>query len=158
MKTLLCLLQLTAMAHATTLIGASGDAVYRVDAKTAAISPLSDPSGATELIALTTDPRSGAVYGIDYAEPLSLVQLDADGFVASSVPITYLDFSGLLSFPSEWALSITVYVEGGSTTVIPTPGVDQDAVTPVMLVDRNTELNIDEVLALEPVQDLCGVL
>jgi hypothetical protein len=75
-----------------------------------------------------------------------------------TIPITYLDFSGLLEFPSDWALSITVYVEGGSTTVIPTPGVDQDVVTPIMLVDRNADVNIDSVLSLGPVKDLCGVL
>ena len=70
-------------------------------------------------------------------------------------PFTYNDWSGVLTYPSDWALSLTIYVEGGSTGVIPTPGVDYNTFTPVTLVSRNTDLIIDQVLSLEPVADLC---
>ena len=74
-----------------------------------------------------------------------------------TIPITYFTFSGGVTFPSdEWALSVTVYVEGGSTSVIPTPGVDYELATPVSLIDRNLDINIDEVLTLKPVGNPCG--
>ena len=74
------------------------------------------------------------------------------------IPFTYQTFpgGGTLTFPSEWALSITVYVEGGSDGVTPTPGVDYNTITPVMLVSRNTDIVIDEVLPLGLVADLCN--
>jgi hypothetical protein len=70
--------------------------------------------------------------------------------------VTYLDFSGTLQFPSEVALSLTVYVEGGSTSVIPTPGVDHDASTQLSLVSKETDVVVSDVLTLLPIPDLCG--
>ena len=73
-----------------------------------------------------------------------------------TLPITYLDFSGQLQFPSEVALSITIYVEGGSPTVIPDPGVDHDAANLVTLISRETDLIVSDVMTLTPVPNLCG--
>jgi hypothetical protein len=50
----------------------------------------------------------------------------------------------------------TNYVEGGSTSVIPTPGIDYDLYTPISLISREAELNVSDVLTLTPVADLCG--
>ncbi len=72
------------------------------------------------------------------------------------MPVTYLDFSGTLQFPSEVALSLTVYVEGGSTSVIPTPGVDHDVSTLLSLVSKETDVVVSDVLTLLPIPDLCG--
>ncbi len=74
------------------------------------------------------------------------------------IPFTYQTFpgGGTLTFPSEWALSITIYVEGGSDGVTPTPGVDYNTITPVMLVSRNTDIVVEEVLTLGHVADLCN--
>ncbi|MEC9375371.1 MAG: hypothetical protein VYA80_03250 [Pseudomonadota bacterium] len=74
------------------------------------------------------------------------------------IPITYFTFSGDVEFPSDWALSITVYVEGGNDSTIPSPGVDHDAIIPFSIIDRTTPQVIDEPLALQPVGDLCGIL
>ena len=75
-----------------------------------------------------------------------------------SIPFTYQTFpgGGTLTFPSEWALTITIYVEGGSDGVTPTPGVDYNTIAPVMLVSRNTDIVVDEVLPLGLVADLCN--
>lgn len=71
--------------------------------------------------------------------------------------VTYLDFSGALQFPTDYyALSLTVYVEGGSSSVIPTPGVDYEASAPISLVDKNLPVVMPEPLTLEPVKDLCS--
>ncbi len=71
--------------------------------------------------------------------------------------VTYLDFSGALQFPSDaYALSLTVYVEGGSTSVIPTPGVDYEASTPISLVGKNLPVVMPEPMTLAPVPNLCG--
>jgi poly(3-hydroxybutyrate) depolymerase len=71
-------------------------------------------------------------------------------------PITYFVFGGDVTFPSDWALSITVYVEGGSTSVIPTPGVDYDLSYPLTVTQRDLDVIIPEILTLEPIADLCG--
>jgi poly(3-hydroxybutyrate) depolymerase len=71
-------------------------------------------------------------------------------------PITYLDFSGALVFPSEVTLGITIYVEGGSTAVIPSPGIDYDLSVPLALVSRDQDVIISDVATLSPVPDLCG--
>ena len=74
-----------------------------------------------------------------------------------TIPVTYLDFSGTLQFPSDqFALSLTVYVEGGSTGAIPTPGVDHDAAAPISLVAKNLDVEMSEVLTLAPIPNLCG--
>jgi predicted esterase len=74
-----------------------------------------------------------------------------------TIPVTYLDFSRILQFPSdEFALSLTVYVEGGSTSVIPTPFVDYDAAAPISLVAKNSDVVMPEVLTLAPIPNLCG--
>ncbi|MGI9308897.1 MAG: alpha/beta hydrolase family esterase [Gammaproteobacteria bacterium] len=72
------------------------------------------------------------------------------------IPITYFVFGGDVTFPSDWALSITVYVEGGSDGVIPTPDVDYDLSYPLTVTARETPVVIPEVLTLVPVPDLCG--
>jgi predicted esterase len=71
-------------------------------------------------------------------------------------PITYLDFSGALVFPSEVTFGITIYVEGGSPGVIPSPGVDYDLSVPLSLVTREQDVIISDVATLSPVPDLCG--
>jgi len=71
-------------------------------------------------------------------------------------PITYFVFGGDVTFPSDWALSITVYVEGGSDSVIPTPFVDYDLSYPLTVTDRNLPVVIPEVVTLAPIPDLCG--
>ena len=43
-------------------------------------------------------------------------------------------------FPSEVALSITLYVEGGSTAVIPSPGVDHDVSIPLSLIAQDQDV------------------
>ena len=89
----------------------------------------------------------------------------ADGLVIAgqvseviTVPFTYLTFpgGGTLTFPSEWALSITIYVEGGSDGAQPFVGVDYNTIAPVSLVSQNTDIVVDEVLTLVPVADLCN--
>lgn len=72
------------------------------------------------------------------------------------IPVTYFSFIDQPAFPSEWALNITIYVEGGSTSVIPTPGIDYDLYTPISLISREAELNVSDVLTPSPVADLCG--
>jgi poly(3-hydroxybutyrate) depolymerase len=74
-----------------------------------------------------------------------------------TIPISYFTFSGAVEFPSDWALSITVYVEGGSDGQIPSPGVDFDAIVPVSLLNNTDPLVIPEPLLLEPVGDLCNL-
>jgi hypothetical protein len=74
-----------------------------------------------------------------------------------TVPITYNFFGAEDQFPSEWALNVFIFVEGGSTP-IPTPGVDYDAITPVSLVSRTTPIVVSEVLTPEPGGDPCGTL
>ncbi len=71
-----------------------------------------------------------------------------------TIPITYFAFNEI-PFPSEWALQITIYVEGGSRP-IPVEGVDQKVVTPLTVSDRTTPVIIPDVLVLEPSEDLCG--
>jgi poly(3-hydroxybutyrate) depolymerase len=97
------------------------------------------------------------------APTIILGQFSVDGLIIPgqmseiTFPITYLDFSGQLQFPSnEYALSITVYVEGGSEGAIPTPGVDYDAETSIALVAEDQDLIIPEPLTLAPVPNLCG--
>ncbi len=89
----------------------------------------------------------------------------ADGLVIAGqvsevirVPFTYLTFpgGGTLTFPSEWALSITIYVEGGSDGAQPFVGIDYNTIAPVSLVSQNTDIVVDEVLTLVPVADLCA--
>lgn len=75
---------------------------------------------------------------------------------AITIPVTYFPF-GEPSFPSEWALSVTVYVEGGATGVIPSPGIDHDAITLISLVGKNSPVVVSDVMTLEPVEDLCGI-
>jgi hypothetical protein len=74
-----------------------------------------------------------------------------------TIRVTYLDFTGALQFPTDaYALSLTVYVEGGSTSVIPTPGVDYEASAPIALVGKNLPVVMPEPLTLAPVPNLCG--
>ncbi len=74
-----------------------------------------------------------------------------------TVPITYFTFSGpALEFPSEHALAVAVYVEGGSQATIPTPGVDHEAAIAITLVQRDLDIILDQPLVLEPVIDVCG--
>lgn len=73
-----------------------------------------------------------------------------------TIPITYFSFSGGITFPSEWALTITLYVEGGSAGTIPTPGIDYDVIVPVSLISQNSDVVVSEVLTPVPAADLCG--
>ncbi len=78
-----------------------------------------------------------------------------------TIPITYFTFSGAVEYPSDWALSITIYVEGGADGTIPSPFVDHDAVVPFTVLDpiANPIVDIsDTPLVLKPVGDLCGIL
>jgi len=72
-----------------------------------------------------------------------------------TVPITYVLIPLVYSVPSDWAFSITVYVEGGSKP-IPAPGLDHDALVPVTITDKFTPLVIDQPIVVTPVADLCG--
>lgn len=74
-----------------------------------------------------------------------------------TIPITFGFGSGGLTFPSDWAVSITIYVEGGSTGPIPTPGIDYSAITPITLVSRSAPIVVSEVLVLEPGGNPCGI-
>ena len=71
-----------------------------------------------------------------------------------TIPITYT-FFGEETYPADWALSITIYVEGGSVASIPAPGVDYNSLTPITLVSRNAPVVIPDVISLVPVVDLC---
>jgi polyhydroxybutyrate depolymerase len=71
-------------------------------------------------------------------------------------PITYLDFSGKLVFPADWALNVTIYVEGGSASTIPTPGVDYAGNILVSLSAKNADVFIDDPIPLTPGNDPCG--
>lgn len=79
------------------LVSAGGDATYLDDAATGDVTVLANPAGATtatpEIVALATDPRTDAVYGIDLGDFLSsrvsLLELDSTGHVIASQPITY---------------------------------------------------------------------
>lgn len=73
-----------------------------------------------------------------------------------TIPVTYFPV-GKVTFPSDWALSVTVYVEGGATGVIPSPGIDHDANILISLVDQNAPVVVGDVMTLEPVKDLCGI-
>lgn len=72
-----------------------------------------------------------------------------------TVPISYALIPIVYSVPSDWALSITVYVEGGSRP-IPAPGVDHDALVPVTIVDKFAPLVVDTPVMVVPVEPLCG--
>ena len=73
-----------------------------------------------------------------------------------TIPVTYFPF-GKITFPSDWLLTVTVYVEGGATGVIPSPGIDHDANILISLVDQNAPVVVGDVMTLEPVADLCGI-
>lgn len=68
----------------------------------------------------------------------------------NAVPITFSVFGGELDLTKEYVLQISIYVEGGSRP-IPTPGVDHKVLLPIMFVDKNTPVIIDEVLEVTPV-------
>ncbi|MDP7042388.1 MAG: hypothetical protein QGF91_07075, partial [Gammaproteobacteria bacterium] len=65
-------------------------------------------------------------------------------------------FSGKLVFPADWALNVTIYVEGGSTGTIPTPGVDYAGNVLVSLTAKNADVLIPEPIPLVPGGDPCG--
>jgi polyhydroxybutyrate depolymerase len=73
-----------------------------------------------------------------------------------TIDVAYFDFTGGLVFPSTWTLSIVIYVEGGSTGVIPTPFVDHEMKVLLTLVDKNTPVVIPDIQALTPIPNLCG--
>jgi hypothetical protein len=73
-----------------------------------------------------------------------------------TIPVTYFPF-GKITFPSDWLFTVTVYVEGGATGVIPSPGIDHDASALISLVDQNTPVVVGDVMTVVPVQDLCGI-
>ncbi len=93
---------------------------------------------------------------LNFPYPVSGVLVPGEVSDQLAVPVTYFSFTGQPTFPSDWTLSVTVYVEGGSDQVIPTPGVDYETKTPITLVSRETELVVPEVLQFQPVEDLCG--
>jgi polyhydroxybutyrate depolymerase len=72
-----------------------------------------------------------------------------------TVPIRWGLIDLLYPSPSDWALSITVYVEGGSWP-IPSPGVDHDAYIPVTVLGKNIPLDIGEPIEVTPVGNPCG--
>ncbi len=72
-----------------------------------------------------------------------------------TVPISYPLIPIIYSVPSDWAFSLTIYVEGGSRP-IPAPGVDHDALVPVTITDKFAPLVIDDLIAVVPVVPLCG--
>lgn len=108
------------------------------------ISWLESPTCSAPNVVLGTFPVDGLVIPGELSEPIT-------------VRITYLDFGGQLQFPSdEYALSITIYVEGGSDGVIPTPGVDHDGAAAIALVAKDQNILMPEPLTLGPVPNLCG--
>ena len=59
--------------------------------------------------------------------------------------------------PSDWALSITVYVESEfSSYPIPSPGIDHDAYVPVTITGKNVPLIVDDPIAVTPAGNPCG--
>ncbi|MEE4185843.1 MAG: hypothetical protein V2J12_08760, partial [Gammaproteobacteria bacterium] len=77
-------------------------------------------------------------------------QVGAGDTVTYTVPITFFVFSGdPVSFPSDWVLSISVYVEGG-TRPTPTPGVDHQVQIPFSFVARTNPAIVDGELELLP--------
>jgi pimeloyl-ACP methyl ester carboxylesterase len=112
----------------------------------------------------TLRPRSWITDPTCSAPDVVLGAFSVDGYVTPgelsepiTIRVTYLDFSGQLQFPSEeYALSITVYVEGGSTGAIPAPGTDHDASAAISLVSKNAPVIMPEPLTLAPVPNLCG--
>jgi hypothetical protein len=73
-----------------------------------------------------------------------------------TVPISVSLGGGSLTNGSDWTLSFAVYVEGGSSSIIPTPFVDQEMKILVTYVDEFTDIVIPGVPALTPVPDLCS--
>lgn len=73
-----------------------------------------------------------------------------------TIPVTYFSFSGGVSFPSDWALAITIYVEGGGSGTIPSPGIDHDVIVPVSLIAQNSDVIISDTLTIEPAADICN--
>ncbi len=116
--------------------------------------------------------------------PFSVDGLMVPGEVSAAitVPITYFSFTGPVDFTIPWTISIAVYVEGGSTGVIPTPFVDHEmkvllippgydptnppggyvpppgAISVPLPPDKNTDLVIMPAVPvpLTPIPDLCG--
>jgi len=77
-------------------------------------------------------------------------QVGAGDTVTYTVPITFFVFSGdPVQFPSSWTLSVSVYVEGG-TSPTPTPGVDHQAQLPITFDSQSTPVTIAEELNLLP--------
>jgi hypothetical protein len=74
-----------------------------------------------------------------------------------TIPITYsFAFPDEATFPSEWALNVNIFVEGGSTGNTPTPFVDYRVATPVSLVSLTTPVVVSEVLTPEPGGNPCN--
>jgi len=73
-----------------------------------------------------------------------------------TVPIVDYGISAEITYPSEWVLNVAIYVEDGSPSVIPTPGVDHDFVVPITLVSPETDIVIPDVQTLRPLPDSCN--
>ncbi len=87
--------------------------------------------------------------------------ISLDGLVAAgqtsaeiTVPINMVLIDLVYPSPSDWALSITVYVEGGSSP-IPSPGVDHDAYVPVTITGKNIPVVIDTPIEVTPADNPC---
>ncbi len=89
---------------------------------------------------------------LNYPFPLDGILKPGEVSDQLEVPVTY--FPVPPAVPSEWALSVTVIVEGGTPTFIPTPGVDYDVLTPVTISNASDDIIVSDVLT--PVADLCG--
>ena len=73
-----------------------------------------------------------------------------------SWPLTFPLGRGAVVEGTQWALSLAVYVEGGSNSVIPTPLVDHEMKILVEYVDAFTDIVVPGVQLLAPIPDLCS--
>jgi hypothetical protein len=89
-------------------------------------------------------PAEGALIPGQLSDPITL-------------PITYsFAFPDEEAFPSEWALNVNIFVEGGSIGNFPTPFIDYAARVPVSLVSRSAPLVVSDVLTPAPGGNPCN--
>jgi predicted esterase len=75
-----------------------------------------------------------------------------DTVTYTNVPISFFVFGGApVEFPSNWTLSISVYVAGG-TRPTPTPGLDHQVQLPITFASKTAPVEVLGVLQLVPAQ------
>ncbi len=111
---------------APSLFAAFGDVTYLDDEATGAITVVADPAGGTsatpEIVALTTQPGTGVVYGLDVGDifdvnpgATQLLTFDQAGKVSSSTRVTYqgndVQLAEGLSFAPNGDLWVSFHVD-----------------------------------------------